>query len=814
LTISADTYFVEGTYSLTYQGETTACLPWNATSEEMTVALEALAWVDEVLIERTGGGSSPDYGYTYSVYFTGNGLHVQDDSSAAALSLIVPAYDDPVCTPLAYFSDGTKQIFGATEVSIEAARVRPRGFNLPTSNTTDAHLMEVMSTLPTFVDVYDVRRSLSDDRLGFKWTVVFDVSMGNAPPLVCGMDSTLSVNGICAHSTVTEGNTIGGHFIVATSKLLPSDVSAIDMANELQLLSGFGNVSVARTGPDNQGGFTWTVTWLTIEGDVPALSVTESLTGSDVSIVSATVVDGNYLGGTFKLSYDGYVTTALAYDAPAQTVQTALEAIVGAVSVVKGPPSSEGGSAYTVTFTALSGDIPLLTAEPALTGVGAVVKVLEQTKGSLALGSALKLSFRAPLQCSYSEVVVGSCGAPVDYYSIEVGDSLGNVAQIVTVAADYATQFVRIEAPSLFGSLYFVGEDVTGYFKLSYGAHVTGPISAHAGEQDVRDALEALPLVNTVSVVRSYSAQLLDATVTAIPGAQFLPIVPSVGADLLAGELIRVGGDWYRVAYSYDGVGALPLAKANDSSIVTFYDGAEGVTEIFRWARGFEWAVTFLSVEGDVMPLESPKHGINPLDAALSIRPADCLDCAFVSGLSPLTTYYLNIRAHNPKGFGVYQMVSGVPKEIPGAPNAISATSLSGTQLEVFFSPPSGVISDITQYTVQWDVSENFTDVTTLTPSCATAGYGSCELTGATISVVPPFQYLINFLTEGTRYYVRVAARNSVSLSNTIDTEDPTRWSEVVSAITANQAPSAPVAVSSSVSGPTSLQVLIAPPQG
>jgi hypothetical protein len=261
-------------------------------------------------------------------------------------------------------------------------------------------------------------------------------------------------------------------------------------------------------------------------------------------------------------------------------------------------------------------------------------------------------------------------------------------------------------------------------------------------------------------------------------------------------------------------VGALPLAKANDSSIVTFNDGAEGVTEIFRWARGLEWAVTFLSVEGGVVPLESPKHGINPLDAAVSIRPADCLDCAFVSGLSPLTTSYLNIRAHNPKGFGVYQMVSGVPKEIPGAPNAISATSLSGTQLEVFFSPPSGVISDITQYTVQWDVSENFTDVTTLTPSCATAGYGSCELTGATISVVPPFQYLINSLTEGTRYYVRVAARNSVSLSNTIDTEDPTRWSEVVSAITANQAPSAPVAVSSSVSGPTSLQVLIAPPQG
>ena len=61
---------------------------------------------------------------------------------------------------------------------------------------------------------------------------------------------------------------------------------------------------------------------------------------------------------------------------------------------------------------------------------------------------------------------------------------------------------------------------------------------------------------------------------------------------------------------------------------------------------------------------------------------------------------------------------------------------------------------------------------------------------------------------------MRVAARNSVSqLSTTTDAEnDPSRWSEVVSAVAANNAPSSPVLVTSAVSGPTSLHILISHP--
>eukprot|EP01032_Pedospumella_encystans_P006238 gene6238-7467_t len=172
--------------------------------------------------------------------------------------------------------------------------------------------------------------------------------MGNAPTLVCGQDSTLqSSNGICTHSTVTEGNHIGGYFIVGTSKLFPSDVSAVDMQNELQLLHGFGNVSVSRSNADHQGGYTWTVTWLTIQGDVPPLEFSNSLTGSNATVTGQTLVDGNYLGGSFLLEYDGRVTSSIAYNAPASAVQTALQAIVGSVTVTRSLSNSEGGATYT-----------------------------------------------------------------------------------------------------------------------------------------------------------------------------------------------------------------------------------------------------------------------------------------------------------------------------------------------------------------------------------------------------------------------------------------------------------------------------------
>lgn len=90
-----------------------------------------------------------------------------------------------------------------------------------------------------------------------------------------------------------------------------------------------------------------------------------------VSEVQTVTITGTPTGGTFTLTWNGQTTAAIAYNATAAAVQTALEALsnigVGDVAVTGGPGP---GTAYTVTFRgALSDqDVAALTATASLTG--------------------------------------------------------------------------------------------------------------------------------------------------------------------------------------------------------------------------------------------------------------------------------------------------------------------------------------------------------------------------------------------------------------------------------------------------------------
>ena len=76
---------------------------------------------------------------------------------------------------------------------------------------------------------------------------------------------------------------------------------------------------------------------------------------------------------------------------------------------------------------------------------------------------------------------------------------------------------------------------------------------------------------------------------------------------------------------------------------------------------------------------------------------------------------------------------------------------------------------------------------------------------------IPPYSYLIQYLTSGNAYYVRVAARNSISISAGM-TDENTYWSTSVTSTTADQAPSAPVSVVTQLAGPSQIQTLITTP--
>jgi len=88
-------------------------------------------------------------------------------------------------------------------------------------------------------------------------------------------------------------------------------------------------------------------------------------------------------GGTFTLTFEGETTSALAFDAAAAAVQTALRALaaIGATGVTV---SGSAGGPYTVTFagTLANKDVQLIDANGAsLTGVGAAIAAAMTTAG-------------------------------------------------------------------------------------------------------------------------------------------------------------------------------------------------------------------------------------------------------------------------------------------------------------------------------------------------------------------------------------------------------------------------------------------------
>ena len=281
---------------------------------------------------------------------------------------------------------------------------------------------------------------------------------------------------------------------------------------------------MTRTGPDYQGGYTWTVTWLTALGNQPPLTFANLLTGSGATINGTTVQNGNSLGGNYQLSYHGQLSAPIPFNVSASNMTQILEDIVGLVSVYRSPTTTEGGSYYLVTFLGLQGDLDLLVPQYSgtLTGQDAVVVVMEIAKGSIASGSLAKVSFNAALYCSQSQVPAGTCGAPVDMYSLEVGNTKVAVNQIIPIVVDQTIQMVRISALSLFDPIYFTGKQASGYFRLAYNGATTAPISSFASAGALRDALEKLPDVNTVAVTQSYSAEQMTGTLVAEPGMQYL----------------------------------------------------------------------------------------------------------------------------------------------------------------------------------------------------------------------------------------------------------------------------------------------------
>eukprot|EP00981_Chlorochromonas_danica_P011120 scaffold3756_cov180-Ochromonas_danica.AAC.12 len=93
--------------------------------------------------------------------------------------------------------------------------------------------------------------------------------------------------------------------------------------------AGVGFVSVTRSGADPQEGYTWNITFTSAIGNIEQIRATSWLwaDGAETNIIVRTLRDGNELGGSFQLEFQGYKTKPILSSETAASLRKKLLAL-------------------------------------------------------------------------------------------------------------------------------------------------------------------------------------------------------------------------------------------------------------------------------------------------------------------------------------------------------------------------------------------------------------------------------------------------------------------------------------------------------
>ena len=172
-----------------------------------------------------------------------------------------------------------------------------------------------------------------------EYLITFPPSMGNVPLLTVNT-TKLEPKSVATVevSSVRHGNVISGTFTLEYEEHvlgpLNYDISEDDMRIAIESLPQIESVVVKRSNPDSQHGYTWIIDFDSESnaGNLKNLKVKQdnliatAVDAGAINSVTITPTHGNEIGGTFKLSYRGAITSEdIAYDAQAVDVKEALE---------------------------------------------------------------------------------------------------------------------------------------------------------------------------------------------------------------------------------------------------------------------------------------------------------------------------------------------------------------------------------------------------------------------------------------------------------------------------------------------------------
>lgn len=391
-----------GTFTLTFAGQTTAAVAYNASNHTLRDALcdlSNIAGVDEVqtLTSTATGG-------TFTLTFEGQTTGaIAFNASAATIQTALEALSN-VAAGDAVCAGGPLNTTPVT-VTFRQALGRSDRTQMTADNSlaTGGTVVPSTTTAGVASDVAVVESATSD------WLVTFQGAYAETDvPILTGSGNLLTGGGGVSVTTTQAGGVVNEIQDVAHS---PSDQgkyrfngwntgfihpanSAAQVQSSLESLPsiGAGNVLVTKTNPGD-GGATFRVTFvgalaganqseMTIVEATGTITVTTVQNGGLQNEKQQVTLTGGPTGGTFTLTFQGQTTAGIARNADAATVDAALEALAnigaGQVAVTGGPGPS---TAWVVEFTGTlaSTDVQQMTGSGAsLTGGSVNVSVTQE----------------------------------------------------------------------------------------------------------------------------------------------------------------------------------------------------------------------------------------------------------------------------------------------------------------------------------------------------------------------------------------------------------------------------------------------------
>ncbi|RHY24892.1 hypothetical protein DYB25_008383, partial [Aphanomyces astaci] len=332
---------------------------------------------------------------------------------------------------------------------------------------------------------------------------------------------------------------------------------------------------------------------------------------------------------------------------------------------------------------------------------------------------------------------------------------------------------------------------VTGSFKLTYSQCTTDFLAVDVSAADLTDALNSMPCLRSVQVVRSGlmsgGYQWSITFLTESPNG----VVLAVGANDLASPNLA-----FDVGASLDpahvGASSVTAGVTLASTTVTSVGiQTSAVPGMFLQIAGVVYKVA--TVATNQVTLSTPYVGATSASVTAVLGttvpgvtsptlqsveiPTDTNATApfyyHISNLRPGVTYIARVSCYNSRGYNVptASQPTAPPQQPPSRPLQVKVVTSSASTLSVYWShPQSDGGNAISKYRVEWDVSAAFN-------SGVDGGSLGSDIVSVVVPgvdcVLTPCQSIVGSLVKGTPYFVRIYAYNRYGYSSDAGVPSP-----------------------------------------